>query len=776
LNNGRKTLVDILFSRAQNTGSKNLYTFLQDGITESSNLTYQDLLTHAHHLAAHLPTNNTKQIRAIIAMPPGIRFIEIFFACLLKRIIAVPVYPPGLRKESSLMIRSIIQNSGASCVITNSFYLKHFSELDLPGLDLINADEIIFQEKEHYATYERPTENDIAFLQYTSGSSGNPKGVIIKHKNLTSNLSHISKRFGHSNESQGVIWLPPYHDMGLIGGILQPVYAGFPVVLMPPSAFIQKPILWLRAIDKYKATTSGGPNFAYDYCVQRIQENDRAALDLSSWKVAFNGAEPVRNTTIDRFSQNFAIAGFSKSAFYPCYGLAEATLFVSGHHYSENGKDEITSCGQVLSDTTVVIYDMEKEQPALPGESGEILLHGPGMSDGYWNSVNQLYLNLNNINYIRTGDIGFIRSGELCISGRLKDIIIIRGKNFIAEEIENTLKTEIPDLIQNKVACFSSPGQNTENLIIAVELLRSQEGLSFHEITKHIYRLLFDFYEISPFHILFVAFGQLPVTHSGKIRKYLCKEKYLSGLFTVKYEEKNEKNNEATDVVIPIPQWHQTDLATLEEEISKTLIIKLSHVSGVDKIDPEEDISVLGIDSMELTTLSLWIEESFEIKFPPEYFYRKKNVKAVAALISKLQCIRSLSLDITKDDPFFLTGDNLTESSKSTTQNHTYRMLSNIEAFPEIIESSLQLKALENISPSPFCMEFEHALNGKAIIHNREMINFSSNDYLGFSGNSKIKKAVIAGIEKYGTSVSASRLVGGEDLFTGNSKSNYPIS
>jgi acyl-CoA synthetase (AMP-forming)/AMP-acid ligase II len=347
---GRKqvtTLVDLLQTQAQTQGDRVAYDFLADGEAITASLTYQQLDTLARSIATLLTSLNCQGQPVLLLYPPGLDYIAAFFGCLYAGAIAVPAYPP--RPNRSLdRLQVMIQNAGAQVALTHSTVLggleKRFQDYgDLQRLQWLATDGVDISLA---SAWQPPTltAESLALLQYTSGSTGNPKGVMISHGNLIHNSARINTFFGDTAASRGVSWLPPYHDMGLVGGILQPLYIGAPMALMPPVAFLQKPFRWLQAIARYGATTSGGPNFAYDLCVQKTTPEQRATLDLSRWRLAFSGAEPVRAETLAQFGATFAPQGFQPQAFYPCYGMAETTLMITGgdsnaltHHLHSGG-------------------------------------------------------------------------------------------------------------------------------------------------------------------------------------------------------------------------------------------------------------------------------------------------------------------------------------------------------------------------------------------------------------------------------------------------------
>lgn len=336
-NTAPNTLIELLCWRAQSQSDQLLYTFLDEDNGEGSSLSYSMLDVAARAIAVQLRRYITSQQRILLLFPPGLDYIAAFFGCLYAGGVAVPTFPPAptrMSRRIASRLGAIVADAQPAIVLTSPQILAHVEQLFAhePQLQTLRWLAPDWHATQQATEWQSPTisGDTLAFLQYTSGSSGSPKGVMLSHTNLLHNSALIHRAFGHSQQSRGVIWLPPYHDMGLIGGILQFLYGGFPVTFMTPTAFIQRPLRWLQAISETRATTSGGPNFAYELCVQRITPEQCEGLDLSCWQVAFNGAEPIRHTTLERFTETFAPYGFRREAWYPCYGLAEATLMVSG--------------------------------------------------------------------------------------------------------------------------------------------------------------------------------------------------------------------------------------------------------------------------------------------------------------------------------------------------------------------------------------------------------------------------------------------------------------
>ncbi len=542
-----------------------VYRFLTDGV--ESNFSYQELDNRARTIAAHLQQMNIRGERALLLYPSGLEYISAFLGCLYAGVIAVPAYPP--RKNRSFQRIELVMNDCKAKValttqqIKNDVARKFTEETSVKDLHWIATDTEAIDAPTDYKNY-MPWGDDIAFLQYTSGSTGSPKGVMVTHRNLIHNSSLINRFFESGSHSQGVIWLPPYHDMGLIGGILQPLYTGFPVTLMAPETFLQKPIEWLSAITQYKGTISGGPNFAYDLCVNKITEEQKATLDLSSWEVAFNGAEPIRAHTIKTFSKAFESCGFRQEAFYTCYGMAEATLFVTGcakssaprvisanktalennhvilNHTPEHSQ-ELVGSGLINDHANTLIVHPDSLTKLPDNQIGEIWISGESIAKGYWNkglqNTETFYAYLFDSGegpFMRTGDLGFIHKGELYVTGRLKDLIIVRGKNHYPQDIEATAEQSHPSLQHGACIAFTVDVENAEQLVLVQEVKRTAlHDFQIAEVSEMIRREVAEHHGLPIHEIVFLKTGGVPKTSSGKLQRQACKKAYLEGSMDV---------------------------------------------------------------------------------------------------------------------------------------------------------------------------------------------------------------------------------------------------
>jgi acyl-CoA synthetase (AMP-forming)/AMP-acid ligase II len=574
------TLVEILRWRALHQPDRLAYTFLLDGETEEVHLTYAELDRRARAIAACLKIREASQGRALLVYPPGLEFIAAFFGCLYAGVVAIPMNPPhSPRLDRSLpKLRAIANDAEPVVALTSSALLPLTESIraqapELQALPWLATDTVDSRLAEQW---QQPAldSTSLAFLQYTSGSTAAPRGVMISHGNLLHNSALIQQCFEHTAESRGVIWLPSYHDMGLIGGILQPLYAGFPVTLLSPVAILQRPLRWLQAISRTRGSTSGGPPFAYDLCVRKITPEQRASLNLSSWDVAFLGAEPVRYETLERFAAAFAPCGFRREAFYPCYGLAEATLLASGglkaappviftvqnaalEHdrvvaapKEEDGAKTLVGCGHSLRDQEIVIANPETLSRRSPDEVGEIWIAGPSIAQGYWNRPEetertfQAHLTETGEGpFLRTGDLGFLKDGELFVTGRIKDLIIVAGHNHYPQDIELTVERSHPAVRPGCCAAFSVDIDGEERLVIVAEVERrsldagagwSEMGAlvvarapGTPEIVQAIRRAVAETHELRAHAVLLLKAGTIPKTTSGKIQRHICRSSFL---------------------------------------------------------------------------------------------------------------------------------------------------------------------------------------------------------------------------------------------------------
>ncbi|MEM6716558.1 MAG: AMP-binding protein, partial [Cyanobacteria bacterium P01_C01_bin.147] len=555
------SLLGILQQRAIHQPKQLAYRFLpaEVAVTPESCVSwdYAELQNRVSGFATQLAEFSQQPV--MLALPAGLDFVAAFLGCLQAGAIAVPVPVPG-RHQGLERWQHMVLDAQPRAIVTTPPQLPQLrSRLEALAAHLPHPVVCITPEDVPHATGQVWSEStvapsDLALLQYTSGSTSQPRGVKVSHRNLMHNLAQIHERFGHSAASHGVIWLPPHHDMGLIGGILQPLYSGFPVTLMAPNAFLKQPLRWLQAISALGGTTSGGPNFAYERCLQRITPDQRQGLDLSRWDVAFTGAEPIRPQTLAQFVEAFADCGFRPEAFYPCYGLAEATLFVSGGSKSTQPTTcsldrealaqgmviestveaalPLVSCGQVAADQSILMVDPKTCQPCEAEHIGEIWLAGPSVAKGYWQQPEtteatfEAALADGTGAFLRTGDLGFLRHGELFVTGRLKDLIIIRGQNHYPQDIEQTVAQSHAALQGQAGAALAVESDGEEQLTILQEVRRTAlRSLDADPIMTAIRAQVSRRHGLQVQRIVLLKPSSLPKTTSGKVQRHVGQAK-----------------------------------------------------------------------------------------------------------------------------------------------------------------------------------------------------------------------------------------------------------
>ncbi len=562
---GWKTLVDVLRTRAEVQAETLSHAFLLDGEKNEVSCTYGDLDRRARAIAVAIREVAGPGDRALILAPPGLDFVASFFGCLYSGAVAVPTATGG-RSRHGDRLGGIVRSARPTVLLAPAALLadreRQVAQVPaLAGLEWIAVDQVDLGGAGAWRDPELPPES-LAFLQYTSGSTGDPKGVEVAHDNLLANLARIERAFSIRPGDSSVLWLPPYHDMGLVGAILEPVYSDVRVTLFPPIAFLQKPLRWLEGISRRRARISGGPNFAFELAIQTTTEADRARLDLSCWEVAFTGAEPVRPGTLERFAAAFAASGFRREAFLPCYGLAEATLYASSgpcrtfrarcgelgsgvavRAAADEPAHEIASCGFAPCEDEVAIVEPETRRPVPEGRIGEIWLRGPSIARGYWERPDEtravFHASLAEGGrgpFLRTGDLGFLAGGELHVTGRIKDLILVAGRNHFPEDIERTVEACHPAFRPSAIAAFSVEHERQERLVLLAEVertflsqARSPEADARRELLRTVREVVAHRHELAVHDLVVLRPGGLPRTTSGKIQRHACRTGYLDG-------------------------------------------------------------------------------------------------------------------------------------------------------------------------------------------------------------------------------------------------------
>ena len=857
---GPLTLVEMVRHRARTQAHDVAFRYLIDGELEQVDLTYAELDRQARAIGAWLVSKNLTGERALLLYPAGLDFISAFIGCVYAGVVAVPVYPPR-RNRSMTRIQAIADDAEAKVALTTDVVLSRVEGLidetphlkQLTWLDTCHVPEGLDRQ------WRQPDIHGetLAFLQYTSGSTGTPKGVMLNHASLIHNSALIAHAFEHTRSSLGVFWLPSYHDMGLIGGILQPIYLGRTNVLMSPMTFLQKPFRWLSAITRFQATTAGGPNFAYEHCIEKITPEQRKQLDLSTWKLAFNGAEPVRAETLRRFAETFAPCGFRPEAFYPCFGLAEATLIVSGGYVARppvirafdataltlgkvrevprgsEGARDLVGCGQTLPDQKIVIANPESETACPRDEIGEIWVSGPSMAQGYWKrpdvTETMFHAHLRDTGdgpFLRTGDLGFTLGGELFITGRLKDLIILRGVNYYPQDIELTVYRCHSRLRVDCAAAFAVEKDGREQLVIVAEVERHKQG-QFAEVFHAIRRAVAGEHDLTVDAIVLIRAGSVPKTSSGKIQRHACRQNYLDGTLDVvgqwhagDAEEAGSGEGEgqvasgqwqaASGTQFPLAASHSPQAtapsgggashelpatgderrelaakgrqatngqaassASAAEAIAarapvaskagqkmKAAQIVIEEIRRVAKerangMTLDSPIAESGMDSLERMEILATLEERFGGRFPPEILPELETTRQVVEAVEKYLGVEPRA------------------TSRPATQGTGYAAeippeAYDFEQFPEYRLLRQRLDMLEATGlGNPYFGVHQGITNDRTIIDGRELINFASYNYVGTSGDPAVSAAAKAAIDRYGTSVSASRLASGEKVIHG---------
>ncbi len=664
------TFIDLLRWRALQQPEERIYSFLTDGDETTDFFTFAELDHHARIIAASLQEHCASGERALLIYPSGLEFIAAFFGCLYSGIIAVPVYPPSaVRSDRTLAkFRAIASDAQPGAILTASPLTSRVDGLlaqspELQGVQVLVTDQLLATVADRWQAPDVRSDT-LAFLQYTSGSTGIPKGVMVTHGNLLHNSSLVERYCQHPAQAHGVTWLPLYHDLGLIGGVLQPLYAGYESTIMTPTSFLQRPLRWLQAISRTRATISGGPNFAYDLCARKITPEQKATLDLSSWEIVANGAEPVRLSTLERFAEAFATTGFRRAYSYPCYGLAEATLVVSAGNKgvfptvgtfqgkalehnrvvaasgTEKDARTLVSIGHSHPDQQVMIVDPDTRTACPDNQVGEIWVAGPSVAQGYWNKPEetaytfQAHLSLNNAGpFLRTGDLGFARNGEFFITGRLKDLIIIRGSNHYPQDIEQTVENSHVALRPAASAVFSVEAAGEERLVVVQEVERQYLTKNLDVAVAAIRQAIAEQHDLQVYAIVLIKTGSIPKTSSGKIQHRGAREAYLDATLDVIYEWKLDLQESSDTTPTTEPLEERPDVPGKSAvEIQTWLIEQVSEVLKVPAhaVDIHVPFAHYGMDSVQGVTLSADLEDWLGQELPATLVYDYPTIEALA--------------------------------------------------------------------------------------------------------------------------------------------------
>jgi 8-amino-7-oxononanoate synthase len=772
-------LIGMLCHNAQEHPEQQAFVYLLDDQSEDVVLTNAQIDRRARAIAARLQDMGLAGQRVLLAYPHGLDFITGFFGCLYAGCVAVPTYLPHRRTLNRF--GAIVADAGPRLVLSTAATAAQFQAMTGPvngrtesaaPIPWLAADEIPDALVEQWKM-PRIVPETLAMLQYTSGSTSRPKGVMLSHANLMHNTRAIHEAFSIGRDA-GVFWLPAYHDMGLIGGVLMPVLTGVTNVLIAPAAFLQQPIAWLAAISKYRATISGGPGFAYDLCVRKITDEQRASLDLSSWSVAFVGAEPIQPETIDRFAAAFAPCGFNTAAFYPCYGLAETTLMVSGAERGSgpsvrafddaalienrvesvpddaNKARRLVGCGMPVGDLRVVIVDSQTCAEVVPGRVGEIWVGGASVGQGYWHapdltrqSFNAHLSGTGEGPFLRTGDLGFVFEGQLFVVGREDDLLIVRGLNHHPQDLEATACKSHPLLEAGLGAAFAVEDDGGQRLVLVQEIPRNGET-NFTPVLKACREAVLAEHGLALHTIVLVRGGMIPKTSSGKVQRRACRTAFLAREFKALAEDssmaiQNTSGGSASSMAHPAPRSEQSFvLATICQGALALGGAALSDVT------PDTSLTALGLDSLKRVELAARLEKDFGCRLPDIEFNPAQTLGELARAVQKHLNDR-IKIDVL--------------SGQVPLEHHEFAQ------FPEYRELKRYERMLTAVAgDNPYFRVDKGGTfsGGVTRIEGHDLINFGVYDYIGMAHDLEVAAAAKAAIDRYGTSAGASRLVSGE--------------
>jgi len=654
-------IVGRLLEQAAARPGKTAFIVLTDGAGAEQKISYAALAARVQALAARPSVAGLRGACVLLVYQDVLEFIVAFLACQYAGVIAVPVACPNGRKRAA-RLAAIIADAGATTILCTSDLTALPEGLDekFQVIATDKADDGVPGLPAH------PRTNDTAFIQYTSGSTGQPKGVVVRASSLWHNQQLLQKAFGCTPASVILSWLPFHHDMGLTGNILHSIYTGCTCVLMSPLQFVQKPLNWLKAISTYKVTHSGGPNFAYSLCAERIGPADMAGLDLSSWAVAYNGSEPIRQETIRRFSQQFGPAGFSLNAYTTCYGLAEATLLVSAHKRdgapgtlffqrgleSDNrivlcGADEpeavaVVSSGSVVDGMELRIVSARDGCVCNELEEGEICIAGESVTEGYWNRDNSDYFyTIDGRSFLRTGDLGFTLDNELYVHGRLKEMLIVRGRNFYPQDIEEAIANADESIEPNGVAVFGKAAMGEAFVVVAEIRRNAVHKLDAAAVFSRIENEVAASFGISPYDIILTTPMGIPRTTSGKLQRLHCRMLYADGGFTVLAARRASMNeNTMSDASLLEAVRDRPDYTNLKNYLAGAIASKLPAGTRAD-LDDATPLADTGLDSLRMMELINTINHDLNITIDAGRVLQADTVEGLVKLVETVLWLKN---------------------------------------------------------------------------------------------------------------------------------------
>lgn len=630
-------LLAALSHHAEIRGHATALVFLPNGEDEGARLTYAELRTRVGSLSDRLAEKTKSGERALLIYAPGLEFIVAFLACLRAGVIAVPSSPAN-RGSGADRLDGILTDCTPQVILTDDTNAGSLRKAQVTPELIVTGDDSA-DGGEKLATNPKPDRNSVAFLQYTSGSTGTPRGVVVTHENLVANLDLMQSAYGHEDDAVFVSWLPHFHDMGLIGTQLLALYAGGQCVIMPPLKFIQRPQRWLRALTRFAATATGAPNFAFDLCCEKVSDEDLADLNLSSLRVLFSGAEPISPSTLRRFVGRFGDAGLSPDAVCASYGLAEATLVVTGGrsgqglktlHVNRNALaagfiswDQpdllLAGCGKALAGQRTLVVNPSSGEPLADGEVGEIQVEGPSVTPGYWGKLKAGDIDP----VLRTGDQGVWVRGELYVVGRLKETIIVRGRNLYPDDLEATLRESDPQLAAHRAVAFGAPADSGETLVVMQEMGARVDSDELASLADTIRGAISREHQVAVSAVVFVRLKTIGRTTSGKPMRSACRDAFCGNSLSGQIERFDFPDEEGSaDSLSDAPET----VVDLETWVTRIIQQRL----GLSGVQPGDSLSGLGLDSLGLVSLISELETRVGRSLPVEALGGQATVKELA--------------------------------------------------------------------------------------------------------------------------------------------------
>ncbi len=795
-----------------------------DGDTTMRSLTFGQLWDEVRGLAGALSDRIRPGQRILLLYPPGLDFVIGLFACHALDAIAVPAFPPRKNRRAT-RIRSIVDDADTRIAFSTEAVAEQLRgddrHEDLEGLAFIGTDQPSLRDLDAWVHPRSLSADSLAILQYTSGSTGSPKGVMLTHRNVLANCELILEAFEPERNAKTMAWLPAYHDMGLVGGIVQPLYLGRPSMLMSPMTFLQRPAKWLQTLSRESIEVSGGPNFAYQLCVDKIADDEMAGVDLSHWRIAFNGAEPIRPKTLEAFAERFAPYGFRREAFLPCYGMAETTLLVTGGPKEgrpvlstfdgtllDQGKAVVAAaeaehartlvgCGRVISNEVVEIVSPDTMKVLADGEIGEIWVQSPSVGQGYWQALRATEKTFRGMTadgqgpFLRTGDLGFLYKGQLYVSGRLKDMIIVRGVNRYPQDIEQTVEEASAAVQAGSVAAIAMTLMDREHLVIVAETVR-QRNLDWDAHLQSIRRAVTEEHDLPPDAVYLVRNSSVPKTSSGKIQRHACMEAVRDGDLKViakwvRWEEDAGIARDGGPTMMTagasrgsIARDRETDAAgrtddsSFESNIPRAALMavveqQIRAVAGERAGQLSADTNIvldLGLDSIERLQIARGIEEALGGRFPEDVLDQVETISETADAVARHFPQASLRAAIGRgaaESGEVESSDDTALATGLAPPRPQVEYQDSVEQFPEYqrLRQTMSQMLITGV-PNPYFTVHESVVRDTTVVGGERLISFASYNYLGMSGDPQVSEAAIAAIRQYGTSVSASRLVSGE--------------